>query len=203
MLARIGVHPPAKVSRQLAQSLFCQRCVGKELVPPGQQPSAGLPQRMIPAHRNAISAVVGALKSIGQVARQVVCSCHVLRLSKPAVRRQANLFFPALSGKKCVLLFPIDWPEPFGLVLIEAMACGTPVIAYRCGSVPELVDDGVTGFVVEDLDAATEAVSKIRTLDRALCRHRFEERFSATRMAEEYLAIYRRLMNTESQTTSH
>src|SRR6266508_4447562 len=104
MLARIGVHPPAKVSRQLAQSLFCQRCVGKELVPPGQQPSAGLPQRMIPAHRNAISAVVGALKSIGQVARQVVCSCHVLRLSKPAVRRQANLFFPALSGKKCVLL---------------------------------------------------------------------------------------------------
>ncbi len=107
-----------------------------------------------------------------------------------------------LLANAYALLFPIDWPEPFGLVLIEAMACGTPVIAYRCGSVPELVDDGVTGFVVEDLDAATEAVSKIRTLDRALCRHRFEERFSATRMAEEYLAIYRRLMNTESQTTS-
>jgi glycosyltransferase involved in cell wall biosynthesis len=108
-----------------------------------------------------------------------------------------------LLANAYALLFPIDWPEPFGLVLIEAMACGTPVIAYRCGSVPELVDDGVTGFVVEDLDAATEAVSKIRTLDRALCRHRFEERFSATRMAEEYVAIYRRLTNTESQTTSH
>ena len=75
------------------------------------------------------------------------------------------------------------------------MACGTPVVAYRCGSVPELVDDGVTGFVVDDLDAATKAVLKIKTLDRALCRHRFEERFSATRMAEEYVAIYQRLLN--------
>jgi glycosyltransferase involved in cell wall biosynthesis len=107
-----------------------------------------------------------------------------------------------LLANAYALLFPIDWPEPFGLVLIEAMACGTPVIAYRCGSVPELVDDGVTGFVVDDLDAATEAVSKITTLDRALCRQRFEERFSATRMAEDYVAIYRRLLNTESQTTS-
>jgi glycosyltransferase involved in cell wall biosynthesis len=100
-----------------------------------------------------------------------------------------------LLAHASALLFPIDWPEPFGLVLIEAMACGTPVIAYRCGSVPELVDDGVTGFVVDDLDAATKAVFKIKTLDRALCRHRFEERFSATRMAEEYVAIYQRLLN--------
>jgi glycosyltransferase involved in cell wall biosynthesis len=94
------------------------------------------------------------------------------------------------------LLFPIDWPEPFGLVLIEAMACGTPVIAYRCGSVPEIVDDGVTGFIVDDLDAAIAAVPKIRDLDRNLCRRRFEERFSATRMAQAYLAIYQRLIST-------
>lgn len=93
------------------------------------------------------------------------------------------------------LLFPIDWPEPFGLVLIESMACGTPVIAYRCGSVPEVVDDGVTGFVVDDLASATQAVFKIRDLDRALCRRRFEERFSAARMAQEYVAIYQRLID--------
>jgi glycosyltransferase involved in cell wall biosynthesis len=92
------------------------------------------------------------------------------------------------------LLFPIDWPEPFGLVLIEAMACGTPVIAYRCGSVPEIVDDGATGFIVDDLDTAIQVVPKIRDLDRNLCRRRFEERFSAARMAQEYLAIYQRLI---------
>jgi glycosyltransferase involved in cell wall biosynthesis len=101
-----------------------------------------------------------------------------------------------LLANAYALLFPIDWPEPFGLVLIEAMACGTPVIAYRCGSVPEIVDDGVTGFIVDDLDAAIAAVPKIRDLDRNLCRRRFEERFSATRMAQAYLAIYQRLIST-------
>jgi glycosyltransferase involved in cell wall biosynthesis len=100
-----------------------------------------------------------------------------------------------LLANAYALLFPIDWPEPFGLVLIESMACGTPVIAYRCGSVPELVDDGVTGFVVDDLGSATQAVFKIRDLDRALCRRRFEERFCAARMAQEYMAIYERLIN--------
>jgi glycosyltransferase involved in cell wall biosynthesis len=100
-----------------------------------------------------------------------------------------------LLANAYALLFPIDWPEPFGLVMIEAMACGTPVIAYRCGSVPELIDDGVTGFIVDDLEAATDAVPKIRDLDRNLCRRRFEERFSATRMAQEYVAIYQRLIN--------
>jgi glycosyltransferase involved in cell wall biosynthesis len=101
-----------------------------------------------------------------------------------------------LLANAYALLFPIDWPEPFGLVLIEAMACGTPVIAYRCGSVPEIVDDGVTGFIVDDLDAAIAAVPKIRDLDRNLCRRRFEERFSATRMAREYVAIYQRLISS-------
>jgi glycosyltransferase involved in cell wall biosynthesis len=92
------------------------------------------------------------------------------------------------------LLFPIDWPEPFGLVLIEAMACGTPVIAYRCGAVPEIVEDGVTGFIVDNLDAAVNAVEEIARLDRVLCRSRFDERFSAARMAADYLKIYERLL---------
>src|SRR5207244_1506743 len=93
-------------------------------------------------------------------------------------------------GQARALLFPIDWPEPFGLVLIEAMACGTPVIAFRRGSVPEVIEDGVTGFVVDDVDAAVTAVERIPTLNRRRCREVFEERFSARRMAEDYVAIY-------------
>ena len=91
------------------------------------------------------------------------------------------------------LLFPIDWPEPFGLVMIEALACGTPVVAIRGGSVPEVLDDGVTGFVCEDLEQAIDATRRVQTLDRRTCRQRFEERFTAARMAEEYIQLYRRL----------
>jgi len=91
------------------------------------------------------------------------------------------------------LLFPVDWPEPFGLVMIEAMACGTPVIGWAKGSVGEIVEDGVTGFVVRTEQEAVEAVAKARRLDRAAIRRRFTERFTARRMAEDYLAIYRRL----------
>jgi glycosyltransferase involved in cell wall biosynthesis len=101
-----------------------------------------------------------------------------------------------LLSNACALLFPIDWPEPFGLVLIEAMACGTPAIAYRCGSVPELIDEGVTGFIVDDLNAAVEGVAKAETLDRVLCRRRFEERFSVKRMAQSYLEIYDRILHS-------
>jgi glycosyltransferase involved in cell wall biosynthesis len=97
-------------------------------------------------------------------------------------------------GNAAGLLFPIAWPEPFGLVMIEAMACGTPVIAFRNGSVPEVIDDGVTGFIVEDEDAAAAAVRKLRSLDRARIRHVFEERFTARRMAEDYLNVYRRVI---------
>jgi glycosyltransferase involved in cell wall biosynthesis len=94
-------------------------------------------------------------------------------------------------GNACALLFPIDWPEPFGLVMIEAMACGTPVVAFRCGSVPEVIDDGVSGFIVRDVDEAVAAVKQIHKLDRVEVRAIFEERFTAERMAEDYLAIYR------------
>jgi glycosyltransferase involved in cell wall biosynthesis len=98
-------------------------------------------------------------------------------------------------GNAYALLFPIDWPEPFGLVAVEAMACGTPVIAYRHGSVPELIEDGVTGFIVENIDGAAEAVRKISNIDRGGCREKFAERFSAKRMARQYVAVYDGLMN--------
>ncbi|MEK0082372.1 glycosyltransferase family 4 protein [Geminicoccaceae bacterium SYSU G07066] len=96
-------------------------------------------------------------------------------------------------GQALALLFPIDWPEPFGLAMIEAMACGTPVIAFPCGAVPEVVDEGVTGYVVGSIDAAVAAVRRVRELDRRQVRRRFEERFSAERMAKDYLEIYDRL----------
>lgn len=93
-------------------------------------------------------------------------------------------------GNAHALLFPIDWPEPFGLVMIEALACGTPVIAYRLGSVPEIIDEGTTGFMVNSIDEAVQAVKRVRSLDRAICRKVFEERFSARRMALDYVRIY-------------
>jgi glycosyltransferase involved in cell wall biosynthesis len=88
------------------------------------------------------------------------------------------------------LLFPIAWPEPFGLVMIEAMACGTPVIAYDCGSVREIIEDGLTGFIVQDEDGAVDAVQRLGTLQRRRVRERFETRFSATAMARRYLRLY-------------
>ena len=95
--------------------------------------------------------------------------------------------------KAAALLFPIDWPEPFGLVMIEAMACGTPIIAFRCGSVPEVIEHGVTGFVVENEDEAVRAVARIDELDRRSVRTAFEKRFTARRMAQDYLRHYRKL----------
>src|SRR5262249_54841174 len=84
-------------------------------------------------------------------------------------------------------LFPIDWPEPFGLVMIEAMACGAPVIAWRNGSVPELIDDGVTGFIVDSVDEAVQAVERVRSLSREQCRRVAMQRFTAARMARDYM----------------
>jgi glycosyltransferase involved in cell wall biosynthesis len=99
-------------------------------------------------------------------------------------------------GRARALLFPIDWPEPFGLVLIEAMACGVPVIAYRCGSVPEIVEEGVTGFVVDGMKGAIQACRNLHKLERARIRSRFESRFSATRMARDYVELYRQRIQT-------
>ncbi len=96
----------------------------------------------------------------------------------------------AFLGGAEALLFPIDWPEPFGLVMIEAMACGTPVVAFRCGSTPEVIEDGVTGYLVETLDQAVTATERAHLLDRDAIRARFELRFSATAMARRYLDVY-------------
>jgi glycosyltransferase involved in cell wall biosynthesis len=107
-----------------------------------------------------------------------------------------------LLGGAYALLFPIDWPRPFGLVMIEAMACGTPVIAFRRGSVPEILEDGETGFIVDDLEDAVEAVPKVAGLDRRRCRKEFEERFTAERMARDYVGVYRKLACSRRQFAS-
>lgn len=105
-------------------------------------------------------------------------------------------------GNAYALLFPIDWPEPFGMVMIEAMACGTPVIAYNQGSVPEVIEEGVTGFIVENLEEAVRAVKMVPSLSRKWCRQVFEERFSASRMASDYLLIYNQLIERKTESRS-
>ncbi len=97
-------------------------------------------------------------------------------------------------GKAYALLFPIDWPEPFGLVMIEAMACGTPVIAYRYGSVEEVMEEGSTGFIVNQIESAVDAVERVTELSRKRCREIFEKHFSAKRMASDYMKVYERLV---------
>jgi glycosyltransferase involved in cell wall biosynthesis len=101
-------------------------------------------------------------------------------------------------GNASALLFPIDWPEPFGLVMIEAMACGVPVVAFRGGSVEEVIERGVTGFIVNTMDEAIAATRAVPTLDRQACRRVFEERFTVTRMATDYLQVYQQLMDDRS-----
>jgi glycosyltransferase involved in cell wall biosynthesis len=98
-------------------------------------------------------------------------------------------------GAASALLFPIDWPEPFGLVLIEALACGTPAIAFDEGSVPEIVRDGETGFLVQSVNEAVAALQRLPSLDRGVCRRVFEERFNAARMAADYVGIYERIIS--------
>jgi glycosyltransferase involved in cell wall biosynthesis len=101
-------------------------------------------------------------------------------------------------GNAAALLFPINWPEPFGLVMIEAMACGTPVIAYPFGSVPEIIQDGLTGFLVHNIGSAVNAVNRIGEIDRLNCRRHFERCFPDERMALDYVKIYRRLVRGDS-----
>src|SRR5260370_12028745 len=96
-------------------------------------------------------------------------------------------------GNADALLFPIDWPEPFGLVVVEAMACGTPVIAFSCGSAPEIIDNGASGFLVSDISEAVAAVQRVGSLDRAKARESFDRRFTIERVASDYMRIYRSL----------
>jgi len=121
---------------------------------------------------------------------------------RPMVEAHSNVEFigeiserdkAAFLGEATALLFPIDWPEPFGLAMIEAMACGTPIIAFRRGSVPEVVEDGTSGFVVDTIEEAVRAVRRIVSLDRTTVRAAFERRFMVDRMARDYVQIYREL----------
>jgi glycosyltransferase involved in cell wall biosynthesis len=105
-------------------------------------------------------------------------------------------------GEAQALLFPVDWPEPFGLSMIEAMACGTPVLAFRCGSVPEIVEDGITGAIVETMQEAILALPRVIALDRKKVRQRFEQRFSATRMAMDYVEVYGSLLKSSKSLDS-
>jgi glycosyltransferase involved in cell wall biosynthesis len=102
-------------------------------------------------------------------------------------------------GQASALLFPIDWPEPFGLSMIEAMACATPVLAFRCGSVPEIVDPGVTGLMVDTMDEAIRVLPQVLSLDRRAVRQKFEQRFSAARMAKDYTQVYRSLIKGQAR----
>jgi glycosyltransferase involved in cell wall biosynthesis len=123
-------------------------------------------------------------------------------LREPSVEFLGEICEPEkneLLGHAYALLFPIEWPEPFGLAMIEAMACGTPVIACPFGSVPEVVDAGQTGFIVRDEDEAVKALQKVESLSRIVCRRVFEQRFSAGRMAREYAAVYSYLCEPESK----
>ena len=101
-------------------------------------------------------------------------------------------------GNAVACLSPIDWPEPFGLNMIEAMACGTPTIAFRHGSVPEVIDDGVSGIIVESVEEAVQAVGRVKSMSRAACRNAFDRRFTARRMAREYLNLYERMIEEHS-----
>ena len=100
-------------------------------------------------------------------------------------------------GNAAGLIFPIAWREPFGLAMIEAMACGTPVIAMNRGSVPEVIEEGVSGFIVENEDEAIAATHKLKTLDRARVREAFDRRFTGKRMAEDYVQLYERLATAD------
>ena len=104
-------------------------------------------------------------------------------------------------GNAYAHLFPIDWPEPFGLVMIEAMACGTPTIAFNCGSVPEVITHGVSGLIVNNMLEAVNAVAEVSTLSRAACRHEFEMRFTASRMAHDYVKLYEAMLSAKSFST--
>jgi len=103
----------------------------------------------------------------------------------------------AFLGEASALLFPIDWPEPFGLSMIEAMACGTPVLAFRAGAVDEIIDEGVTGMIVDTVEEATQALPRLSAFDRHAVRRRFDERFTATRMAKDYVSVYRSLLQQD------
>jgi len=164
-------------------------------------PEKGLDQAIEIAKRTGMPLKVGA--KIDAADAEYFETCLKPLIANQNVEFLGEIGFPEkneLLGGAAALLFPIVWPEPFGIVMIEAMACGTPVIAYSHGSVPEVVEDGVSGYVVSDLEAAVQAVYKLDSFDRAGCRRRFEERFTAARMSSQYLRLYETLVRSQGET---
>lgn len=162
-------------------------------------PEKGLDQAIEIAKRAGVP-----LKVAAKVDRADLDYFHTViepELSHPLIQFVGEIGYAeknAFLGNAAAVLFPIDWPEPFGLVMIEAMACGTPIIAYPCGSVPEVIEDGANGFIVADIESAVKAIGRIPQIDRGICRQVFEERFTSARMTRDYLAIYENLVTAEN-----
>jgi glycosyltransferase involved in cell wall biosynthesis len=157
-----------------------------------------------------IASRVGAPLKIAAKVDRVDQNYWVERI-KPMLERNPNVEFigeinerqkAQFLGEACALLFPIDWPEPFGMVMIEAMSCGTPVIAFRRGSTPEIIDEGVSGFLVETVDEAVAAVRRLGAIDRRAARACFERRFTIERAARDYLSIYHALPGVRARSRS-
>ena len=135
---------------------------------------------------------------IDKVDQEYFDTCIKPLLNSPNIEFLGEIGYPEKNrflGEAAAVLFPVAWPEPFGIVMIEAMACGTPVIAYPFGSVPEVMKDGVTGFIVSDVESAVDAVMRVGDLNRRKIRKYFEQHFTASRMTQDYLRIYERMVN--------
>jgi len=155
----------------------------------------------------AIARAVGMPLRIAAKADKVNEGCYFREVISPLLQEPGVEFIGEIDertkteflGHAAALLFPIDWPEPFGLVMIEAMACATPVLAFACGSVPEIIEDGLTGRIASTMDEAVRAVPGVLALDRKAIRRRFEERFSSIRMTKDYLRLYRAVMRKSAR----
>ena len=162
-------------------------------------PEKGVPQAIEIAKKSGLPLKIAA--KIDKADAEYYQTVIKPLLKDPIVEFVGEIGYPEKNdflGNAAALLFPIQWPEPFGIVMIEAMACGTPVIAYPYGSVPEVIEDGITGFIVFDVKGAVQALKSIENFDRGMCRRRFEKRFTDRRMTRDYLAIYQRVLKGES-----
>ena len=177
------------------QSYSLYRKPGKYLAFLGRtSPEKGLDRAIEIARQAGMPLKIAA--KIDKVDQEYFDTCIRPLLDSPDIEFLGEIGYPEKNqflGEASALLFPIAWPEPFGIVMIEAMACGTPVIAYPFGSVPEVVEDGVSGSIVTDLRSAVDSVHNVDKLDRKKVRKHFEQHFTAARMAQDYLHIYERL----------
>ena len=173
------------------------RTEGKYLAFLGRtSPEKGLDRAIEIAQRAGLPLKIAA--KIDKVDQEYFDACIKPLLNSPDIEFLGEIGYPEKNrflGEALGVLFPIAWPEPFGIVMIEAMACGTPVIAYPFGSVPEVMKDGITGFVVSDPDGAVDAIGKLGSLDRKKIRKYFEQHFTVNRMTQDYLRIYERMLH--------